>query len=121
MIDDDPNSSRRPPEIPVLDYSAGRESKRLGPPMSGQVSAGFFIWVASVVLVYFIFATFPPTTNSGGVQIVVTAVLAVIAFSLWMHLKLGWRLFAPGVLLGFGLTCLLPLGIAAALCGNWKI
>jgi len=37
--------------------------------------------------------------------------------AVWLRLRFRWRGFLPGVLVGFGLTCLVPIGIVAVICG----
>ena len=60
-----------------------------------------------------------------GAQINVYAALGGSAASLGVAIFLEyrlrrepkWKLFMAGIALGFGLTCLLPLGIAGVICG----
>jgi hypothetical protein len=110
----------------VLPYRAARD-ERVVPKTSfaGQAAMGMGVWVLGVVLV--VIAVRDVATARGVLamptQQVVTliiggAVLAIGGLGLWLRLRFKWRGFIPGLLLGFGLTCLVPIGIVFVICGG---
>jgi len=117
-----------PPPSPLpLDY------KRLeaGPyqtktPLGVQVLAGFVAWI--IGLGFVVMAANNRTWNSPFLDSQ-NATYAAIAFALvgtgslaiWLRVRYRWRGFLPGLLIGFALSCLLPLGILLIICGNGKI
>jgi hypothetical protein len=101
-----------------LDYGHGGYGDKPRGPVSGQVTMGFSLWIFAVLL----FGTLirGSTFQDYAKQIAALELSAVAGLSLWLRIKYGWRGFIPGVLLGFGLTCLVPIGIVAVVCGGWK-
>ncbi len=78
---------------------------------------GFLFWVLTVVAVFACFGTFGPRAGQlMFYSIIATAACLVIGVCVWVHIKLRWRSFIPGMLVGFALTCLVPIGIVAVVC-----
>jgi hypothetical protein len=50
--------------------------------------------------------------------LVALALGLLLTLCVYIRMQYKWRGFIPGVLLGFGVTCLLPLGLLAILCGG---
>jgi hypothetical protein len=125
MNEHDPESHEpQPPPLPAretLNYRSAPQ-KQLYMPMVAQIAIGFAAWVAMVVLFIFIgaAASGAMTQDSDIFALIALGVIAVIIMCALVRGKLGWRGFIPGVLLGFGVTCLLPLGLAVILCGQWN-
>jgi hypothetical protein len=111
-----------PPPAP-LDYR-GRPEAKPGPatPVAVQALAGFFSWIAGAALVVGIVvsaakAGADPTTLL--VPVLGVGLVAAVWVGVWVRARFGWRGFIPGMLLGVGLTCLVPVGIVAVVCGPW--
>jgi hypothetical protein len=113
---------QKPEQSPLkLDYGLAKYPKN---PASrsylGDFTAGFFFWVAAAFCTGGLMFILNPIVPY---QILVTTVpalgvVAVIGVSFYSHSKLGKRGFIPGVLIGLGLTCLVPVGILAVVCGH---
>jgi hypothetical protein len=132
----DPDDHRPPPDPPagggqpidplhpdVLNYLAPRdEYKRpLSVGFKRQVGLGFLTWVGTLVLIGgLVYSTqaSPAFDNLWGIGI---AIPLIGLISLIVHLRVNrkWRGFLPGVLIGFCVCCLVPVGIVAVVCG-WK-
>lgn len=108
---------------PPLDYrSPPTTADRWTGPASGQVLLGFLAWLATVAGTCG-FAGMAKGANLTGTPAAVVLSLPVIgmlAFGVWLRVHRGWRGFLPGLLLGFGLTCLVPVGVAAVVCGAFR-
>ena len=113
-----------PPSDPPapLDYR-GRPDPAAGPstPVAVQALAGFGTWLLGAAGVVGIIAA---AAKSGGaspdllVPLLSIGLFAAVGIGSWARATLGWRGFIPGMLLGFGLTCLVPIGIVAVVCGG---
>jgi hypothetical protein len=99
----------RPMENPII----AKTSKRM------QVFAGFVAWLGAVAVAAMglgFMQNFDPPPA------VIVAWLAAVIVGLLMatfalRRRAGWTTFFPGILLGFGITCILPVGIIAVICG----
>ncbi len=90
-------------------------------PMAAQVAIGFGAWVVTAASVFGILCGLSGGSpfEAAAVLLVISLALAgIIALCVVMRQKYQWRGFIPGVLLGVGLNCLLPLGILAILCAQ---
>jgi hypothetical protein len=120
MADKDSNQ-HRPPEYtpPVLDYNSGKDQPVPDTSTSGQMLAGFLCWVLAVVATFVMLPAQSGITPPDLWWIPPALMLGlVIAACIWTRVKFGWRGFVPGVLIGLGLTCLVPIGIIAVICGG---
>jgi hypothetical protein len=104
----------------VLEYEIRRPQTPNPPPLAAQVVVGFVTWVAAVAAAVAMLQSAPfRIAGSGGVAFGIFALLSlVIALAVWVRLRFEWRGFIPGLLIGFGITCLLPVGIVAVICGH---
>lgn len=60
--------------------------------------------------------------GSGGSQyagwgIPIILVPGLLGLGIWLRIARRWRGFLPGLLIGFFVTCLVPVGIVAVVCG----
>ena len=117
MADDDPTSEPGP--RPLEYRRPGLELP--GTPRvsaAGQAGLGFVAWLAAVGA--WVAACFGAQGNGTVVSVAGGAVLVgLVWLCAWVRLRRRWRAFIPGVLIGFGLTCLVPVGIVAVVCGAW--
>jgi len=106
-----------------LEYRSPREERRgrPEPSMGAQVGMGFVAWLGTVTVL----AVLMWAVSTSGVRSLTTiyfllalAVGVIITLCVHVRTQYRWRGFIPGVLLGFGVTCLLPLGILTILCGR---
>ncbi len=84
---------------------------------------GFGAWVVFIALVAAIYGAFSYNRQYMPISSIV-AILALggfVALCVYVYRVYHWRAFVPGALLGFGVTCLLPVGIIVVLCGGWKL
>jgi len=92
-------------------------------PYAIQATAGFFAWLLGISLV--IQAARTSSVNqyfnsANGIILFIGGVLMLLGgLAVWLRLRFKWRGFAPGLLLGFGLTCLVPVGIVVVVCGGF--
>ena len=121
----DPNDQIPPkiPERPTLDYRApGAEPYKPRTPFWAQMLAGIVAWMIGIATVI------GAATSSRGQEmgtnalawIIGTLLVCIGGITLWLRLRFRWRGFLPGLLIGFGLTCLVPVGIVAVICGMGK-
>ena len=113
-----------PPRPAPLDYR-GRSGPGTGPttPVALQAFLGFVAWLAGtggVAGIAFAAANARTGTPTLLVPLLTVALLLAILLGSYVRFRLGWRGFIPGMLLGFGLTCLVPVGIVAVVCGPWN-
>jgi hypothetical protein len=103
------------PQFQFLDYREAPnddEVKRL--PMRGQhIAAGFGCWVASIGGAYVV-----AMVSRSGWGAMVGWLIVLVPCCVYFAGRLGWRGFVPGVLIGAALTCLVPVGIVAVMCGT---
>lgn len=126
MNQDDPTPPPLP-ERPTLEYrhSAPGNDPPFQPrtPMWAQVFAGFGAWIIGIATVI-IAATsgHSPSAMAGNPVVLVIGALLVClgGITIWLRLRFRWRGFLPGLLIGFALTCLVPAGIVAVICGMGK-
>jgi len=111
---DDPK--RKPAKLPppMLDYGSKRYSQAHGRPW-GEMFIGFLSWIGGFAAVVMTGMASNNATAVLGVLVITAA--ALIWGGTYLHLR-GWRGFVPGLLIGFAITCLLPFGIAAVICGS---
>ena len=109
------NDPDEPPPPPPLEY------RWPGIERTGTVAhwpLGFAAWVVAVGAWVSV-----ATVGRGEPAVLWTAAATILAapasLCVWTRVRLGWRGFLPGLLIGFRLTCLVPVGIVAALCGPW--
>ena len=116
---DDP----KPPPPPVIGYHRpGRYAPEPAPavPTGVQGLLGFLTWVAACAATYFSLSIFV-TSSSGplaGFIIMAGALGVVITLCVLVRTKYRWRGFLPGVLIGVGVGCLIPVGIVAVICAK---
>ncbi|MGA3067884.1 MAG: hypothetical protein ABSF29_13660 [Tepidisphaeraceae bacterium] len=118
MTDRDPNDPPRgPPEIPppMLNYGTRKYPPTRGRPW-GEMAVGFFAWLGGFAAVFALAQTASDPTTV--LILIVVTFLALIALGIYLQAKRGWRGYFPGLFIGFAFTCLLPLGIAAVICGT---
>ncbi len=122
MDEREPEPDEEPPpwSDPVpLDYRPVTP-ERSGTPMAGQVAMGVATWVAALGGFVALVAAFPRSMDEADIVFLAVVYLIGLAVLMaWIRIRYEWHGFIPGVLLGFGLTCLLPLGYIAILCGHW--
>jgi hypothetical protein len=84
----------------------------------GQIAAGFGCWILSLGGAYcfacLAYGLGMKSQSGWGGLIGWLAVL--VPCSVYFAGRLRWRGFGPGVLIGAALTCLVPVGIVAAMC-----
>jgi hypothetical protein len=126
-IDDDsdePGKNQSKRNIPPsLDYQQrGSEKYQPRTPLGIQVLAGFIAWIAGLLFVFEAAkdrawgSPFMDSQNAFYCAIA-AALVGVGALTIWLRLRFRWRGFLPGLLLGFGLSCLVPVGIILIICG----
>ncbi len=101
----------------------GYGTKGYGQPATrgfGQFVLGFFFWIFSAAAAILTFAGLANRAGNAAFITVGIYLAIVLGVCAWTSTKLRWRSFIPGVLLGAGLTCLVPVGIVAVICGNTK-
>ena len=121
MLDDPSNELERPPRR--LEYRGpGIQPRRANVPLGAQVFAGFLSWIGGAGLWIGIsiwgaihLVSGPADTLQWVAAGTILAALLVLACV--VRVRHGWRGFLPGLLLGLLLTCLVPWGIAAVVCG----
>ena len=89
-------------------------------PVGVQGVLGFLTWIAACGAAYFLIATFV-TSSSGPLDaflILAGLLSAVIVLSSWLRVAHRWTGFIPGVLIGVGVGCLLPVGVVAVICAR---
>jgi len=106
----------------ILEYQ-GRvvDPARSAVTVGSQMAIGFFVWVMAVALCVWLFQSRQGVRsgNAEGAWVVIATILAVLGgMALWLRMRLRWRGFIPGLLLGLGITCLLPVGIIFVICGR---
>jgi len=119
------------PTSRILEYrraSRGSPYLHMTPPIAPywvQVLAGLGTWLAGVGL-FFIALNSPslPFHGANGETFSVIGVFALFAGQIflitWVNVRFRWRGFLPGFFIGLGLTCLVPVGIVAVVCGMGK-
>jgi hypothetical protein len=92
-----------------------------------QAGAGLLAWLIGVSLVvkvaHYGSATLGAFQLNQRDTILCTTgavLIGIGALAIWLRLRYRWRGFLPGILIGFGLTCLLPIGIVWAICASKK-
>ena len=119
----DPDDPKPPPKPPVIGYHRpGRYAPESGPgvPTGVQGLLGFLTWIAACGAAYFLLATFV-TSSSGSLDafLILAGLLGVvIGLCIWLRVAYRWTGFVPGVLIGVGVGCLLPVGIVAVICSR---
>lgn len=116
---DEPDPQLAAPQ--PLDYGHVARTRGVGP-VTGQVLLGFLAWVCTLA------ATYAAGVTAGHLRVGDTFVwvaaalplVGALAFGVYLRVRHGWRGFLPGMLLGFGLTCLVPVGIVAVVCGAFR-
>ncbi len=103
----------------MLDYGSGKYGSSTYT-MSSNVCAilGFFAWIGAGIII-----CFTGETLGGryfGLILIGAEVLAFFFLCYWVSFRLKWKGFIAGVMIGLLLTCLVPLGIVAVICGGWK-
>jgi hypothetical protein len=129
MMGDENRDDQPAPEEPTrdgpvpLDYrQRGIDPYKTKTPLGWQVFAGFAAWVCGLGFVVEAAnnrawgGPFVDQQNAAFCAIAV-ALVGVGALAIWLRLRFRWRGFLPGLLIGFGLTCLVPVGILLMICG----
>lgn len=113
------NDQRRNP-IQPLSYQTprgdGGRPPRIG--VSTQVLLGFFAWFCNDFIAISSGLSVRSSGPKGPLIILCIGAVAVLIVGVWLRRKFQWTGFLPGLLLGFGLTCLLPAGLFYAVCGK---
>jgi len=76
-----------------------------------EIAGGFLAWVCCVLVA--VFAGNAAQSLVVGLVVLTASVACVIVYFFG---RMGYRGFIPGMLIGASVTCLLPLGIVAAIC-----
>jgi hypothetical protein len=94
--------------------------KLSGPGYAIEAVVGFFASLAMLGMLYIILMGAADTANLRFIACgAVVATLAGVA--IYLHGWRGWRGFTPGVLLGFGVSCLIGVGGVFYLCSHMKL
>ena len=107
------SKSPEPLNPPTLDYRGKGSALGERPAMRGAILSGFLCWV----LCLFISLAAGQMSNSfwtGAGSLCGAIVLATLV----VGRRIGLRGFIPGLLIGFSLTCLVPVGILEVICGG---
>jgi hypothetical protein len=118
-LDVPPPALNYQPDRP-LDYARPMQNIVIARTSKGmQVFAGFMAWLAAAAVaaigIGFMSSFNPPPFVPVGW---LAAVLVGLIFSaIALRRRAGWTTFVPGILLGFAITCIIPVGIAAVICG----
>jgi len=99
----------------VLHYASpmnASDKSDLAPPHS-QFGHGFLL---AMTVCFVDFLLIGMVHLEGRIVIFLSCVL-MIGVSIAVQVRLGWRSFIPGVLLGIGLTCLVPYATMWVICG----
>jgi hypothetical protein len=109
-----------PPVEPIpLNYGLSRyPRKKQGLHISLQITLGAGLWLAAVGLFAAVMQMLDDTNVALGI-VAPVEFISVLVLGLWLRSKYDWRGIVPGLLIGIGLTCLVPVGIAVVLCGHW--
>jgi hypothetical protein len=131
MIDDDDEqqqTSADPANVPneplSLDYQRrGAEAYRTKTPLGVQVFAGFAAWLIGLGFVVQVARTssgrpFGVSSYNATPFAIAAALIGAGALAIWLRIRFRWLGFLPGLLIGFGLTCLVPVGILLIICGG---
>jgi hypothetical protein len=116
-------SEEEKPVLRPLDYQRlGDEKYQTKTPFGIQVLAGFIAWITGLAFV--VEAT---TGRAWGAPFIdrqdafycaiAGALIATGTLAIWLRVRFRWRGFLPGLLLGLGLSCLVPIGIVLIICG----
>jgi len=127
-----PQQEPEPPPFPhgtPLDYRRPGDEPKYQPrtPFSAQMVAGFVAWVIGVIAVIVAatntqgkFAKLAGNSGNATMCVLGGMLICLGGVAVWLRLRFRWRGFLPGLLIGFGLTCLVPVGIVAVICGMHK-
>jgi hypothetical protein len=107
------SESPEPGQPQFLDYRGPMVHSDRPRMTGGHIAVGFGCWILSVGGAYGSGMAF-----QSGWAALFGWLLVLVPCSVYFSGRLGWRGFVPGVLIGAALTCLVPLGIVAALCFN---
>ena len=114
----DPADEEQPPTPPPLDYRGPADPVQPTPvSAAGQAAIGFVAWVFGLA------SWLGVVLGGGGGQATTpwwtaaVIVVGLIGLTAWVAIRYRWTWFLPGVLLGLLLTCLVPWGILAVVCG----
>jgi hypothetical protein len=113
--------SPKPPHW--LEYRSPRQERQDSPEpsMGSQIGMGFVAWLGTVTIPFIILFYIGMAGLGGRIfiySVMMVALGGLITLCVHVRIRYHWRGFIPGVLLGMGLTCLLPLGILTILCGS---
>ena len=122
-VPEEPSRENAAPRPLPLDYrQRGADPYKPKTPLGVQMLAGFAAWLFGLVFV--VEAARDRTWGSPFIDrqnivfcALATALVAVGSLAIWLRLRFRWRGFLPGLLIGFGLTCLVPIGILLVICG----
>lgn len=121
MTHPDRDNPRPPP--PPLPYRATRDEPPYQPrtPLGWQIAAGFAAWFLGLIFVIVMANRAPRWAGMRGedrvLWLIGAALVGIGGLAIWLRVRFRWRGFLPGLLIGFGLSCLLPIGIVAVICG----
>ncbi len=110
------------PAVPeTLDYRRNIIDPSLPTP-GKQMAAGFGFWMLGIAACVALIPLLASARVESPVVIISIPVLAIgaqIALGIHYVRRKRWKSFPSGQLMGMGLTCLLPIGILAVVCG-WR-
>lgn len=117
-----------PPPLPYVPLPSGDPGRalqyRATPPyrstlgMVPQLGIGLGAWIALVVIIAMASAGLADLSPVLMLMTWAAMLVGFIFFCIHIRKTYQWRGFVPGVLIGVGLTCLLPVGILAIMCAN---
>ena len=93
------------------------------PSRGSQLAAGLGCWIFGVgagLLLLLGLSNVPGIPESAVFGVGIFVVLAEVWLGTFMSRRRRWKSFPIGQLIGAGLTCLLPIGIASVVCG-WRL
>lgn len=121
---DDRQAKRPSPPAPLSYQRPGDEPPyRPRTPVALQVTGGFVAWLTGLGFVVQVArSSVGRSVGMSGQEEVLAAIGAALVgvgtLAIWLRLRFRWRGFLPGLLIGFGLTCLVPVGLLLIICGG---
>ena len=113
--------SKLPPVPPLprlLDYRGPMTPPNRPPMTGGQIAAGVGCWLLSLGGAYCAACAAYGLASSAlaGWAGFIGWLAVLVPCCVYFAGTLRWRGFGPGILIGAALTCLVPVGIVAAMC-----
>ena len=95
-------------------------SDRPATPAVVQFLAGVGLWILVLAAAVGVLRAAGGRSSDVLIPVVAVTLGGSIALGKVVRWRYNWRGFLPGVLVGVGLTCLVPVGIVVVLCGPWR-